>query len=956
MKAIYCTLLLIFAATFTYAQTRHEVTGTVKDSAGATLPGSTVKLIYGKDSTLTATSLDGGFTLHNINAAQFTLVVQSIGYQTLRRRVIAGEDAKPVALGTIILKASSTLLQGVTITAVTPVKVKEDTVEYSAGAYKVRQGAVVEEMLRKMPGIDVDKDGNVTAQGKSVTKVRVNGKDFFGGDLKTATQNLPADAVQNVQIIDDYGDQANITGIKSGEAEKVLNITIRQDRNKGYFGQATVGDGHDLQPSTVSDQSNRYVASANAFRFNGDQQLAFLGNLNNTNTNLFTFGGGGPRGGGPGGPPPGVGTTSNANGITTARALGFNYRDSWGKHITAYGSYSFADNSVFTLSNIVQTNNTANNSQNAALNSPIINNLSNNQTDERKNHRFNFNIEWKPDTVNYVKIIPTITYTGLNTQLSSTSSLSRNDTVRNAYNLNSVTTSSTPNYGLSVLYNHRFSSKGRNFSVAASAGTTKLTQYQNPIYNYTIGKGDAPANQQINTHVKQDSVSAGFSFIEPLSKKSYLEANYTLHHDYTTADKETNVLNSSNAFVLNADFSNDINYAFTTNRFGLNYRFIDKKYNYLLGIAAQPAQLDVTDLNSGNRYHQNTFNIAPTARFVYNIARGQALTANFSGASSQPTYSELQPVYDFSNVQYPTIGNPALKPEFNNNLSIRYNKFDFQSGNILFANLSFTQTSDKIVANTITYQGVYAPDTLLSNKILTRYRNTNGFYSGSAFYVFEKPFAQRKYRLAFNGNATYANNISYISSVAANTYNLTEERNIAKNLMLTQGVRFRLDITDVIYEEFNASYSLSHTSNSVAQPNVNNTFQTINLGLNGKNYVWKDWTLSYDYTKTIYKGYQGATNPNILNAYVERRFLKSKAATIRLSAFDLFNQNTGFTNTSSGSYVTQTQTNRLGRYALLSFTLRLQKFAGKRPGPGDGPPPGGGPPGGGFGGPPPGGE
>ncbi|XHR95997.1 hypothetical protein ACFJIV_04710 [Mucilaginibacter sp. UC70_90] len=159
----------------------------------------------------------------------------------------------------------------------------------------------VEDVIKKLPGMDVDKDGNITAQGKSVTKVRVNGKDFFGGDVKTATKNLPADIVQNIQIIDDYGDQANLTGVKTGEPDKVLNITIKQNKNYGYFGQASIGGGRDAIPGVSSDkESNRYVASANVFSFNGNRQLAFLGNLNNTNTNLFSFGGGGPRGGGPG--------------------------------------------------------------------------------------------------------------------------------------------------------------------------------------------------------------------------------------------------------------------------------------------------------------------------------------------------------------------------------------------------------------------------------------------------------------------------------------------------------------------------------------------------------------------------------------------------------------------------------------------------------------------------------
>ena len=196
---------------------------------------------------------------------------------------------------------------------------------------------------------------------------------------------------------------------------------------------------------------------------------------------------------------------------------------------------------------------------------------------------------------------------------------------------------------------------------------------------------------------------------------------------------------------------------------------------------------------------------------------------------------------------------------------------------------------------------------------------------------------KRKYTLFINGNIAYNNNISYISNVSnagnADTtqFNTTKLKNIAKNLVLTQGARFRVDITDVIDAEANASYAINYSDNSIHQSNINDNFKTITLGLNGKNYLWKDWTVSYDYTKTMYKGYVGATNPNILNTYVERRFLKGNVGTLRLSANDVFNENTGFTSTQTGSLSSQSNVNRLGRYYLLTFTLRLQKFAGQRP-------------------------
>ena len=947
MKFLYTLIAAAFLLNLnTYAQSGREVSGTVQDSTGVTLPGTTVQLLTGTDSTTVITNAKGGFVFNPVKTNQFSLVIRSIGYRALKRRFILDADNKPVMLAPIILKTETYMLNTVTIADVNPVKLKEDTIEFNADAYKVRDNAPVEDVLKKLPGVDVDKDGNVTAQGKSVTKVRVNGKDFFGGDLKTATRNLPADIVQNIQIIDDYGDQANLTGVKTGEPDKVLNITIKQSKNYGYFGQASAGGGKDAIPGIASDkEGNRYVAQANVFSFSGDRQLAFLGNLNNTNTNLFTFAAGGPRGGGPGGPTAGRNSSSTTNGITTARSFGFNYRDSWGKKITAYGSYSFADNSVFTLSNTIQNNLSPSNPSTSTQNSS--------QNDENLNHRFNFNIEYKPDTVNYIKITPSFAYAKVNSTQAGSSSLINNAETISNYNFNTLSNSSEPNYGANILFNHRFNSHGRNFSLNVGAGSYSINKYQNPVYTYIEGAANAPLNQFINTDSRTDSIGTTLSFLEPVSKRGYLELNYAYHYAYTTADKLTDTLADNGNREQYDLLSNNYNSTFITNRFGLNYRFIAKKYNYTLGVVAQPSVLKGQSSMAGASTNISMFNFAPTARFIYNFSRNQSLSFNYNGSSSQPTYTELQPVTDFSNASYPVQGNPDLKPEFNNNLSIKYNKFNFETGNVFFSNFSFTKTDNKIVANTINYPKVYAPDSKLAGSILTQYLNADGYYSASGFYVFAKPWEKRKYNLFFPGNISYTNNVSYISNVDADTYQMTTEKNIAKNLVLSQGVRFRVSIADVIDAEASTTYSINKSNNSISQANINNNFRMLNLGLNGKNYVWKDWTLSYDYSKVLYYGYTGATNPNILNTYIERRFLKQNIGTLRLSAMDVFNQNTGYTSTQSGSYVTQTNSNRLGRYYLLTFTLKLQKFAGKRPtmgGPGG---PGGPPPGGGPGGPPP---
>jgi len=990
MKSLFFTLSLIFlTAVCSHAQTGHEVHGVVIDSTKLSVPGSQLKLISDQgDSSLTAADPNGKFSFPGVKGTHITITVTSIGYQSLRKHYVL-DNSSSIDLGSIVLVQEANQLKTVNINGVSPITIKEDTVEYKVSSYPVRQNAPIEDVIKKLPGVDVDVNGNITAQGKQVTKVRVNGKDFFGGDVQTATKNLPADMIESIQMIDDYGDQANLTGVKTGEPDKIMNITIRKDKNYGYSGQATGGDGADLLPANQGTDENRYVGMLNSFDFNGDRQIALLGSLNNTNVNPFNYnatgstvgGSGFSSGGGGGGGGRGnalrsqasTGLATTANGITDARSIGTNYRDQWGKYISVYGSYSFTDNSTLTNSSTLQNN---------YLSTLSSSTQSGTEQDNPINHRFTFNMEYKPDTVNYLKVTPTFSYASTYTTDNESVTSSRDSTENLAYNSKSVSASSTPNFGLIALYNHRFNGHGRNFSANFTFSTSQTNSYDDPTYTYTLGEPTAPTNQLISTDSRTTSYGATFSYLEPLSKVSYLELNYAYNHSYTASDLETDTLSftAPTAQDYNNDplLSNNYNFTFVTNRVGLNYRVVEKKYNYTLGIAAQPTTLDGQSLTTGDETHVTTFDFIPTAHFVYNFQRSQTLSFNYSGASAQPSFAQLQPVIDYSNALYPVQGNADLKPSFNNNFTIRYNKFSFATGNVFFIGAFFTQTSDYVATNTVTYPSHFTDVVLLANPGLSKlqntnlstYLNTNGYYTGSAFFAFSKPWDERKFTVSLNGNVSYTNNISYSSSIDEDNQESDVERDIAKSLVFTPTVKFRTDITDVIDAQASASYSISNTVNSIKDSlfDQNTNIRALTLELTGKNYVWKDWTFSYDYTKTVNYGYDiKVSNPNVLNTYIERRFLKNNAGTIRIAAYDLFNQNTGFSTTTNGSIVTQSNVNRLGRYYLLTFTLRLQKFAGKAPtpdqpgqhnfrrngGPGGGGPGGGGPggPGGGGGGP-----
>lgn len=899
-KLLLCFFLLLFSSGL-FAQHFYQVQGTVLDTAGVPLPGAIIKLITPADSLTAVADNNGAYSFSRVKTASFSLNVRLIGFNEYTNHYGFSSKLNAIKIPPISLKETLRQLKAVNIVDVNPITLKEDTVEYKASAYKVREGSPVEDLVKKLPGLTVDKDGNITAQGKAVTRVRVNGKDYFGGDVQTATQNLPADIVENIQIIDDYGDQANLTGIKSGDPDKIINITIQKNKNKGYFGQGTAAAGNE----------GRFAGRVSANDFKDAQQVSLLASVNNTNSNLFNFGtnasgGGGNGGGGRGG--------TTGNGITTASSIGLNYRNDFGKKITVYGSYSYSKRDNNTISTSLEQRSFQDYSQ--------YNNDSGQDLTNNANHRINLNMEYKIDSSNYIKIIPTLSFSSSGT--TSTDLInSKKPEVASFQNNYSQSNSTSPDAGVNLLYNYKFRKRGRNFSINASIDHSSRDQTRNVNNNTNTrdSTGNLPMDivQLQNQNIENDNQNTRTTFraayMEPVTKVSFLELSYAYNNSLTQSLRNTNDIDPATGTpTLNSYLSNNYKYSFVTNRVGLNFRVIKKKYNYTIGLVAQPGQLEGQSVGKNIYTSNSSFHFIPTARFVYNFSRSHSFTLNYGGSSAEPSFSQLQPIRDSSNLQNIIVGNPYLKAAFTNRLSLQYNQFDLTSGNSLFTNLSFNETQNQIVTNHISARNSTGQE--------IDYLNTNGFYNITGYYAFSKPFSKRKYTVTFNGNANYNNNISYTNS----------QENIGRNWVLSQGARFRLDLPDITDADFNATYSYNTTRYSIATTPSTNA-KTLVLGVNGRTFFFKDWTLGYDLTKTINNGYSSTikANPTLLSTYIERRFLHSNMGALRLQGFDLFNQNTGISRSVSANSITDSRNNRLGRYYLLSFTYRIQKFAGRRP-------------------------
>lgn len=933
MKRILLLLAIIVTNYAAFSQTSRDVKGVVKDSTGTSVIAATVKYIVGADTMFTRTDIDGAFTLKSVKSSTFLITISSLGYQTLNKRFLYKDGDTPIELEPFVLKAQNRMLNEVVISGTPGVTIKEDTIVYRAADYPLRENALAEDLLKKLPGVEVDKDGNVSAQGKQVTRVRINGKDFFGGDVKTATQQLPADMLESAQIIDDYGDQANLTGIRNGDPEKILNFTIRADKNKGYFARGSVGGG----------DKERYQANLTANTYNNSEQFSFIGNLNNTNSNVFNFGGGGggfsgggggarvqqvgggggggqrfQGGGGPGGGGGGFqggGGFSGGDGITSVGSVGLNYRKDYGTKLSSYGNYSYSNRDNDVLSDQFQQNN--------FQSSLIIMDQLSAKNVINENHRLNWNLEYKPDTVNFIKFSPSFSYSksedaGSSNYLQTQNSIRTSDGTT-TYN----TASKSPNFGANLLLNHRFQKRGRNISLFVNANNSQTDQQDDQLtqyINYAVsGNTNVYRNQDLYDQNKSSNVSANLSYIEPLGKFSGLEFNYNHSTTNYRNERETFDVSPGGASTPNLNLSNDYNYSFSTNRFGANFRVNQQRYNYSFGLSAQPNVLEGNSVVLGvtTPYRNTGFNLIPSARYSYNFSRTRAVNAMYFGRANEPTYIQLQPIPDVTNPQFPVYGNPNLNAEFTHILNFRYNNFNFTSGDVLFFNISGNYTENKIVSNIV--RSDVSGVGLVQE---TRYLNTDGYYTANAFYNFSKPFKEKKYVFSFNGSANYINNISFTDNI----------KNRGKNWIFSQGLNMQINPNRNL--EFNPGFRYSfNTNTNDAITNNNTKVSTYGFNFNSRVYFLKTLLFGTDLSKTINDGYSSslAVNPFIINTYLEKQFLKDKSATLRFQAFDLLDENTSVSRQVLGNTITDSQSNRLSRYFMLTFTMRLQKFSGRQP-------------------------
>lgn len=907
---------LIFS--FSYAQTVRTVKGRVYDSSHVALRGATV-LLYkqgASDTLKTVTDKEGQFVFGNVSTNVFKLKVTNVGMEDIVQDFEFEESKTDLNTGSITMLPSIKTLQEVII-APPPIVIKEDTVEFKADSFKVRPNSSVEDLLKKLPGLQVDKDGNITAQGKTVTKIKVNGKDFFGGDPKTASRELPAEIIDKVQVVDDYGDMAAVSGIKDGDPDIVINLQLKKDKNQGAFGKASAGYG--------TDNRHQYTLSANLFREN--TQLSVLGNLNNINQNLFDFSntGANTRGGG-GGAGRTISASSSSgtsdtnadqNGITDNKSIGVNFRtDFLNKKGSFYGNYSFANRNTVISSSTSQTNLFDNGST-------FINNRNSNSNNIGNNHRANLNFEYNFDSSNYLKIRPNFNY-GYSDNMSygNFDYTSAGFKTQDGYTSDTVSNKS-PNFNAEISYNHRFHKRGRNLSVNINLGGSSSLRDDDKL-NFTReylkagGYNDTYLDQLINQDNNNNNYGIRVTYTEPITKNRFLDLSYGYNYSYSKNDRKTFDRDPlTDVLDLNDSLSNAYENTFINQRVGVSLRTINKKYNYSFGVTMQPVYMDGYSITKDSAYTtQKRINLSPSARLAYNFSRTKKLNVTYNANYNQPGFNQLQPVRDVSNPQYQTQGNPDLRPEFSHNFRAIFNNFNFTSGRTLFAGVSGSLIQNRIVNNNIRLDS--------SGAQLSVPENLNGYYNVAGFYNYSIPFQNRTYVISLNGNVNYNHDVGLVDS----------KKNVGNNWVTTQRLNLELNLKEWLQFNAGPAYSLNSTRYNLTQNGDRISSSSWAFASNMRLDIPGGVIVRYDVSYVINNGLAEnvKTNPTLLNASIEKTLFKKKNGFIRLSGFDIFNENTSVTRQINGNAVIDSRVNRLTRYFMLTFTYRLMKFNGAQSG------------------------
>lgn len=930
LRNLFLIAALTAASATAYAMV---IRGTVLDSEGEPLTAAGVRLLAPVDSSYiagTTTDSLGRFTITDIKEGRYLLQTNYPGYRDSYTRVRLRTADR--TLDPIIMGANTIILKEVSVTGVkTPIKVMEDTIEYNADTYKTQPNAVVEDLLKRLPGVDVDSDGKITANGKEVTKILVDGKEFFSDDPKVASKNLPVNMVEKLQVVDRKSDLARLTGVDDGEDETVINLTVKKGMKNGYFGTIEGGYGTD----------KRYMGSFNVNRFWNDNQVTLLGNFNNINELGFTDSNGSRfrRFGG-------------SNGINTSQAIGLNFNVGKGEILRVGGDvmYSHTD----------RDSRQTRNRQELLTDSTSFSDQWADKRDRGHNFRADFRVEWKPDSFNTIDFRPNISYNlNKSTSLDSTLIMAGDPSrTRVSSTLNdSYSRGNSFEAGASLIYSHRFRNKpGRSFSVNLRYNHSNVREHSN-AYSlsrfFLLSDSIDLYDQYEFGHTWSDMAQARLTWTEPLGdpkKGHFLTFAYRAQYRWNNSDRlvyDHPVIYPDDPaagmmpwvdydnMVLSDSLSNSFRNDYFNQDIRVGYKHVSATHNLEAGLSLVPQMSRSVNLISDAKSIPTrwVWNFAPFLRYRYKMGKSRSLMLNYMGRSSQPSMTQLQPVADKSNPMNIVVGNPNLDPSFTHMLRLRFQDFNAGHQRSLMVMGDFSATQNSIVSKTIS-------DSQTGAKTTT-YTNVNGVWDGRLMAMTSMPLRNKAWQFSAHVFSMFNQRIGFNNGI--------RNRSFTINLNLMPAIAFRPDNLEF---ELRPRYSVQHTVNSITTPGAANDMTVHNYGGSFSAYYYTPIgvILNTDLNYTATSGYAQGYDKNewLWNASISYQFLRDKSLTLSLKAYDLLQQKSSISRSVTANYIDDISYNDLTRYFMVTVSYKFNTFGkGKEPasrndyrrGPG-GPPPG----------------
>jgi hypothetical protein len=851
------------------AQKEYIVEGIVQDSLGNNLSRATVSMFNEKNSLSLITKDDGRFRFSLSSAGRFDIFVTMKGYRTFKKKLVLTGNTGVLKVRPIVLSIAYQDLDPVTVKRIRPLTIGIDTITYNATAFTVRDGSALESLLKRLPGIEVDQEGNLLSQGKKIGKVLVNGNTFFGGDTRLAMQNLPAEIIEKIQIIDDYGDKARLIGVKLGEPAKILNVVLKQDKRNGVFGNIEAGYG-----AKGKFEDNWFT---NAFA--GERQLGISSSIAN----------------------------KSLSGDNFSRQANISYTDRWSPKWRQDANANISVEDPRSTGQTIQ-NSYYGNSQ-----------LHLEQLSRAVTHNNNGGLSstsiYNPDAFNMLRISSAISNQQNNQYTETTYSSLQEDTVftkRTDGNSQAQTNVQNRSFANQAYFEHQSRSSKRRFTATATVQLIQNRQFIDSKVNSTVVTGSQTSkvtdHNIVNNNVYNVNMNSQLNYYTSIGKTGFLEFSHTLTYTCNDNDKTTRYSADSTITPQLID-SLSQHYVFKSleQRWHIGYNARVKQLNISLSMEGQPGQFrgDIPGKDAATDYHY--FCWQPNAQFSVRLPKTRSISLQISGSTILPTLQQVQPVNDLSNPQYPVVGNPSLHTGFAQTANLQYEQSSLKAMQYFGFGINIGVSN---VRNAIVTDITHPKD---SSIVLqkTTYANANGLHDYNAGYHISLPsFFGHCLHISLKGDLSLGQSKYYTDQIAATLHAITGN----------QSIHIQWIFSDLFESDCFGNYTWANTSSFSSK--------AFSWSWQNKIYLLRHAIISIQCNQILANNSSGRWqfNPIFVSSYVEWQFGQKNKFSCKITGNDIFNSSNGFIQSINATGITQSRTNLIGGYFIVGLVWKWGKF------------------------------